>query len=386
MVYLYYLLGFMRVSHIFIYLLIITLYSVPVSADLIIESNLTANITDKDVSSPALSPDGETIAYVAKDASRNEQVFTIKIDGSDKKQLTNDLKVKWGIEWLTDEISFLSYNNEGIETIFIVSLDGSQRRKLLNETIRMGRDPIKRDRFWGAGSWNPETREILFTSYGPNGYEKIFQVNIDGTGLKQVINDSSRQWNPQWSQDGNSFVYVSQDTKNLDELFTANADGTGIRQITDDGFKKFELDWGKEGILFVSTESQIASSEKIFIINPDGTGKKRLIEDGDFNQKNPWWSRDGTRILYEDIDIKGNQLIEILNLNKPVIEPTVTATAVKTIQPTPPTPIHTQETPVAKETPASSLTEVISSLAIVLGIIVLIMIAALAISNISKKK
>ena len=58
----------MRVSHIFIFLLIISLYSVPVTADVIIESNLTANITDKDASSPALSPDGETIAFVASDA------------------------------------------------------------------------------------------------------------------------------------------------------------------------------------------------------------------------------------------------------------------------------------------------------------------------------
>jgi len=349
----------------------------PVSADLIIESNLTANITDKDASSPALSPDGETIAYVANDASRNQQIFTIKIDGSGKTQLTNDTNRKWGIEWLTDDISFLSYNNEGIQTIFIVSLDGSQRRKLLNGTIRMGMEPIKRDRFWGAGSWNPETKVILFTSYGPIGDEKIFQANIDGTGLRQVLNDSSRQWNPQWSPDGNSFVYVSQDSKNLDQLYIANADGTGIRQITDDGFKKYELDWGKYGILFVSTETQIASSEKIFIINPDGTGKRRLIEDGDFNQKNPWWSRDGTRILYEDIDIKGNQLINILNLKKPVIEPTITQTEVKTVQPT---PISTGQTPVTGKTPS------IPSLSIEFGIIMVILSAIYYNSINSKKK
>ncbi|MCZ7403049.1 MAG: hypothetical protein O8C61_12570 [Candidatus Methanoperedens sp.] len=360
----------------------------PVSAELIIESNLTANITETDASSPALSPDGETIAYVANDASRNEQLFTIKIDGSDKKQLTNDLKVKWGIEWLTDEISFLSYNNEGIETMYIVSPDGSQRRQLMNETMRMGMDPIKRERFWGSGSWNPEARVILFTSYGPNGYEKIYQVNIDGTGLRQVINDSSRQWNPQLSPDGNSIVYVSQDSKNIDQLFIANADGTGVRQITDDVFKKYELEWGQEGILFVSTESQIASSEKIFVINPDGTGKRRLVEDGDFNQKNPSWSRDGTRILYEDIDMKGNQLINILNLKKPIVEPTVTATITEspTAVPTPQTPIQTQGTPVAREPPERTFTELISSLAIVIGILVLILIAVLVISNISKKK
>jgi TolB protein len=375
MVYLYYLLGFMRVSHIFIYLLIISLFSVPVSADLIIESNLTANITDKEVSSPALSPDGETIAYVAKDASWIQQIYTIKIDGSDKKQLTNDPNKKWGIEWLTDEISFLSYNAQEIETIFIVSLDGSQRRKLLNETIRMGMEPIKRARFWGAGSWDPESKVILFTSYDPKNDEKIFQINIDGTGLRQVLNDSSRQWNPQWSPDGNSFVFISQDNKNLDQLYISNANGTGIRQITDDGFKKFELDWGKDGILFVSTEEQIASSEKIFIINPDGTGKIRLIEDGDFNQKNPSWSRDGTRILYEDIDIKGNKLINILNL-KTVVEPTITQTVAKTVQPT---PKITEQTPVTTKKSTSSLS-------IVFGIIIVILVAIFSNSNNLRKK
>lgn len=361
----------------FIYLLIISLFSVPVSADLIIESNSTANITDKEVSSPALSPDGETIVYVAKDASWKQQIFTIKIDGSDKKQLTNDSVKKWGIEWLTDEISFMSLNDAGIETIFIVSLDGRQRRKLLNETIRMGMEPIKSDRFWGAGSWNPVTKVILFTSKDSKGDEKIFQVNIDGTGLRQVLNDSSRQWNPQWSPDGNSFVFISQDSKNLDELYTVNADGTDIRQITDDGFKKFELDWGKDGILFVSTEEQIASSEKIFIINPDGTGKKRLVEDGDFNQKNPKWSMDGTRILYEDIDIPGNKLIKVLNLKKPVIEQTITQTVAKTVQPT---PMITEQAPVIKKTPKTS------SLPMVFGIIIVILAAISSNSNNQKKK
>jgi TolB protein len=358
--------GFMRVSHIFIYLLIISLFSVTVSADLIIENNLTANITDKEVSSPALSPDGKTIAYVAVDASWKQQIYTIKIDGSDKKQLTNDSNKKWGIEWLTDEISFMSKNNEGIETIFIVSLDGSQRRKLMNETIRQGMEPIPRDRFWGAGSWNPVTKVILFTSKDSKADEKIFQVNIDGTGLKQVINDSSRQWNPQWSPEGNSFVYVSQDSRGIDQLFIANADGTGSRQITFDDFKKFELEWGMEGILFVSTEEQIASSEKIFVINQNGTGKRRLIEDGDFNQKNPSWSRDGTRILYEDIDMKGNQLINILNIKQPVIKPTITQTVIQTVQPT---PIITEHVPVTKETPSTP------SLPMVFGIVVVILVA-----------
>ena len=180
----------MKVSNIFVYLFLITLFSAPVSADLIIESNATVNIPDKDFWGTAISPDGTTIAYVSYDISRNQQIFTIKTDGSERKQLTNDLNRKWDIEWLTYELSFMSYDNDGIEKIFIVSLDGSKSWRLLNETIRQGKEPIKGDRFWGAGSWNPAEKKILFTSFGEKGDEKIFEVNIDGTGLKMVINDT----------------------------------------------------------------------------------------------------------------------------------------------------------------------------------------------------
>lgn len=377
----YYSLGFMKVLRIFICFLMISIFSAQVSAELIIESTTTANITDGDIWAPVLSPDGDTIAYVAYDDSRNQQIYTINIDGAGKKQLTNDLNRKWGIEWLKDEISFMSYDTDGIEKIFIVSLDGTGRRKLLKEMIRQGREPIKRDRLWGAGSWNEKSNTILFTSIGKKGDEKIFQANMDGTGLKQVIDDDSRQWNPRWSPDDNSFVYISQDEKNLDQLYIANADGTGKRKITNDTFKKYDLNWGQDGILFVSTESELASSEKIFLINPDGSGKKRLIEEG-FNQNTPRWNRDGTRILYEDIDIKGNQLIKLLNIKKAIATPAITPTAIQTTL----TPIETM-TPVVKKTeiPKGSFWDD-PSLMLILGILIIAILAILVYSNVLSKK
>ena len=191
--------GFMKVSHVFIYIFLISLISAPVSADLIIESTSTANITDKDIWSPAISPDGSTIAYVSYDDSRNQQIFTINIDGTGKKQLTRDTNKKWDVEWLTNEISYIFEDFDGIEKIYIVPLDGSPGRKLINETFRQGKEPIQGDRFWGGGSWNPERGIFLFTARDAKGDEKIFQVNKDGTKLKQVISDDSRQWNPQWA-------------------------------------------------------------------------------------------------------------------------------------------------------------------------------------------
>lgn len=380
----------MKVSHIFIYIFLILLFSAPVSADFIIENTSTANIPDKDVWSSAISPDGRTIAYVSYDNSGNQQIFTIKIDGSNRKQLTTDPNKKWGVEWLTNEISYISFDTDEIEKIFIVPLDGSERRKLINETIRQGREPTGSNRFWGAISWDPENKKILFTSLGKNGDEKIFIVNIDGTGTKQLINDNSRQWNPSWSPDGNSFVFISQDNMSTDQLYMASADGTGMNQVTEDGFKKSDIDWGKEGILFVSTETQIASSKKMYIVNPDGSGQRRLVDQG-FNQKNPRWSRDGYTILYEDIDITGSKLIKILSLRKPEataspVIPAVTITSTPAI----PAVIKTSTptaTPLIEKTPTeSSLEGTVLSLVLILGLIVIIMLAILWISNFMSKK
>ena len=372
----------MKVSHIFIYFFLISLFSAPVSADFIIENTSTANITDKDVWSPAISPDGRTIAYISYDNSGYQQIFTIKIDGSKRKQVTTDPNKKWGVEWLTNEISYMSYDTDNIEKIFIVSLDGSQRRKLLNETIRQGREPGGSSRFWGAGSWNPENKKILFTSLGENGDEKIFIVNIDGTGKKQLINDNSRQWNPRWSPDGNSIVFISEDNRSYEQLFMVSADGTGMKQITTDGFKKSDLNWGKGGILFISTEIQKASSVKIFIVNPDGSGYRRLIDQG-FNQQNPRWSRDGDSILYEDIDITGVKLIKIINLKKPETISTVSPVPTVTITSTP----TATKTPLIEKTPTESpLGGTVLSLVLILGVIVLIMLAIPWISNYMSKK
>ncbi len=402
-------LGIMKVSQILFYLVLISLFSVPVSADLNIESVSIINITDKEAWGPAWSPDGNSIAYIAYDDSRNQQIFTINTDGTGKKQVTNDTIKKWGIAWLQDDISFLSYDTSGLQKIFLVKPDGSGMRKLLDDKTRQGRAEEDKPPALGGASWNPVTKTILFTSIDPRGDEKRNQVNLDGTGKKQVIADDLRQWNPQWGPDGNSFVYFSYDGKYRIQLFTINADGTGKKQITFDDLKKSDPSWGPDGILYVSYEDASSSGTKIFMINPDGAGKKRLTKDG-FKERNPRWSRDGGKIIYEDITTQGLVTFKVLNLQKPaaIITPAETpaAAATKVTAASTGTPIATviaspavtgtaTPAPTAAETPKnvettpikSALNDVISSMLIVLVTIVVVMLVILAISNtLSRKK
>lgn len=394
MVYRDYMLGIMKVSHVLICLVLVSLFSIPVSAELIIESTYVINTSGAGAWSPAWSPDGNSIAYIAYDNSRNQQIFTINVDGTGKKQVTNvtndtiDTIKKWGIEWMQDEISFISYDTHGLQKIFLIKPDGSGRRKLLDDKTRQGREPDDKPPALGGASWNPVSKTVLFTSFDDMQNEKIYQVNLDGTGKKLVITDDVRQWNPQLSPDGNSFVYVSYDSRYNMQLFTANADGTNKNQITSDDIKKSDPNWGADGILYVSYETRTSSGDKIFIINPDGTGKRLFIKDG-FKQKNPRWSPDGSKIIYEDITTQGNLTFKVLNLQKPAVTktttPALTATASPVVTKTA-TPSAT-ETTKAEETPArSALKEVVYSMLIVLAIIVVVMLVVLAISNILSKK
>ena len=385
MVYRYYMLGIMKVLQILFYLVLISLVSVPVSADLNIESSYIINTSDKEAWGPAWSPDGNSIAYIAYDSSHNQQVFTINIDGTGKKKVTNDTIRKWGIEWMQDEISFISYDTYGLQKIFLVKPDGSGRRILLNDRTRQGREPDDKPPLLGGISWNPVTKQILFTSLDDKANEKIYIINPDGTGKKQVINDEFRQWNPVWNPEGNSFVYVSYDNLYHEQIFSANSDGSGKKQVTSDEIKKSDLNWGTGGILYVSYETESSIGSKIFIIKPDGTDKKLMVNDGSFKQRNPRWSRDGTKILYEGITTQGNLTFKVLNIQKPVVGTAITPAVSPSVLPT---PAQTQTlTPPVEESPENNaLKEVVYSMLLVLAIIVVVMLVILGISNILKKE
>jgi Tol biopolymer transport system component len=387
-------LGIMKVSHILICLVSLSLFAIPVSADLnIVNTSVISTGDIKPPWSPAWSPDGNSIAYIAYDASNNQQIFTINIDGSGKKQVTSDtiyITKKWAATWLDEDISFLSFAPPAnLETIYLVHPDGTDERKLLDDNTRQGRSPDKPP-FVGGASWNPVKKQILYISLDSvTSLEKVFEVNLDGTGKRQVINDQTRHWAPSWSPDGNSFVYVSYDSNGIEQLYTVNADGTGKTQITFDGIKKSDPNWGQGGIIYVSYENRTSSGSNIFLINPGGTRQELLPEDG-FRQENPRWSRDGSKILYDDIDLQGNLSFKVLYLQTQAAV-TATPSPTPTLKTTAPPTGTTTPTPTAAVTPietpaAGALKNVVYSMLLVLGIIIVVMLAILLISNILSRK
>ena len=173
----------------------------------------------------------------------------------------------------------------------VVSPDGSGRRRLTTDGQEYGLPAI-----------SPDGQRIAFTRFTPevNGFT-IFVMNADGTGQTPVIHRSPYfDGEPVWSPDGNQLAFSSWKDGPFGpypRIFVVNIDGTGLRQLSpdvDDNFEyaaDFGVSWSPDGTRIVFTRNGTLQ-----VINVDGSGFTALPnEDG---AQTPWWSPDGTRIAY----------------------------------------------------------------------------------------
>lgn len=346
-----------------------------------IENLRKLDIAETQLWDPALSPDGTKIAYIAYDDANNQQVFVINADGTGETKLTSGINKKWGITWGPDKITYLSFGEDGLEKIFVMNPDGTDNKLLIPDNTRQGISGEDKPPVWAAPSWSPDGKSLAYTAPDEVQRQKMYIVNSDGTGKRQVLNDDSRQWSPKISPDGKSIVYVSYNSRLKEELYIVDINGTSKRQLTFDEIKKNYPVWGPDGtIIYVSYENLTSSGEKIFAINQDGTDK-RLFVDGDYRQRNPSFSSDGGKFLYAGINPSGIVKITIGDTAG------ITATpAVTTPEATTPAVTETaQQTPIATGTPTASGVD-LTTLFLMLVIIAIVLLAILIIANSLSKK
>jgi Tol biopolymer transport system component len=133
--------------------------------------------------SSVFSPDGKRIAFTWAKGERKSAVFTVNINGSGLKQLT-----PWGrgvaakIDWSPDGsrilLSMPELERPGVSAnVFSVRRDGSDLKQLTHDTG----GTIKN----GADSWSPDGQKIIFIS-NRDGAFKTYSMNADGTGAAAI--------------------------------------------------------------------------------------------------------------------------------------------------------------------------------------------------------
>lgn len=263
---------------------------------------------------PARGKHNGKIVFISDRNYNGLSIWTMNSDGSNPTRLTDDksrserlanfIPVYDGSPvWSPDgtKIAFIS-NRDYYFAVWVMNADGSNARLVTDKVIDAG-EP----------AWSPDGAKIAFSG-GARGSVmmtlpsvNIYVVNVDGSGLTQLTENSGMNGNPAWSPDGKQIAF-SRTGKPVSQtkIWLMNADGSDQRILpnpqNNEGFHGVQPRWSPDGtrILFVGQRlCRNIPTSGIYVMNADGSNNRPITNDtkncGGYGPAK--WSPDGTKIL-----------------------------------------------------------------------------------------
>ena len=230
------------------------------------------------------------------------QLFTIRPDGTGRKQITHAFSAK-NPDWSPDGNSIVAeVENASSARVATMSADGKHVRVLTPKG------------FQGQPSFSPDGKWIVYErdlaeGAGDNG---VWLMRADGTGNRRLTRnpfaggDCGCDTDPNFSPDGKliTFVRIKQ-VHRLQALFSVHVDGSGLKQLTPYTWEvAIKHDWSPDGKLIVVTTNadfvRPNESANLITIHPDGSGKVELTHfvGGKKNAFAGSFSPDGKQIVF----------------------------------------------------------------------------------------
>ncbi|MEK7407210.1 MAG: hypothetical protein AAB225_19220 [Acidobacteriota bacterium] len=245
--------------------------------------------------SPALSPDGRTLAFVRCRSYTVHDLCLLPLSdafqgaGEPRKVFAEPQSNIAGVAWTRD----------GKELIYS---SGQLGRQALWRVSPAGPPAPKRLPFAGEGALHP----VL----SPAGGRLAYLLYSEDTNLWR-IQESGNQWRvssalpgsssrfegfPDFSPDGERIALMSDRSGTL-EIWTCRKDGSNWVQLTRfgkglTGFPRWSPD--SKRIVF---DSRAEGQSDIYVVNADGSGLRRLTKDPSYAAL-PSWSRDGKSVYF----------------------------------------------------------------------------------------
>ena len=172
------------------------------------------------------SPDGNWIAFSDR-VNGNSDVFLIRRDGTELRNLTNHPAMDVGPSWspVGKRIVFISSRGErpDMNQLYVMNADGTDPR------------PVTPRKGWESDcTWSADGSEIVFCcdrGYSPGNSLDICQIKPDGTEEQRVLSHRAPDSQPAMSPDGKLFAFTARSDGNA-EIYLMNSDGSGLRRVT----------------------------------------------------------------------------------------------------------------------------------------------------------
>lgn len=265
--------------------------------------------TNIETSYPDWSPDGTKIVYQSNRNDNDSEIYVMNSDGTEIKRLTLSPGLDETPVWSPDgkQIMFVS-NRTGNNDVYIMDASGENLKNLTQHPSNDGHPHFLPD---GKGFVFGSTRAMPESTWSGDQWtnetnHEIYEMLLDGTGLKRITDFSGWDTFPDVSPDGSKVAFrrrLNTDNGNLkynSEVFVANRDGSNAYNLTNypdhDGWPAWSPDGTK--IAFAS-ERERFDNWQIYTVNIDGSELTRITDfdsQGGYFAK-PRWSSDGSAII-----------------------------------------------------------------------------------------
>jgi Tol biopolymer transport system component len=194
--------------------------------------------------SPTFSADGHRIYYEGFDGISRDAIFSMKLNGTDRRLVSNcEGPGATDPEVSPDGtmISFTCFNADGDQGLFDANIDGSGLRQLMPYSAEVG---VKAD-------WSPDSQRIMFITAvdegRPDAQVNTWTIGRDGGDLEAVTSyppGGTRAYGNSYSPDG-QWILLRIEQNGLYALEKIHPDGTDLTQITAfSTFRPRNMAWG----------------------------------------------------------------------------------------------------------------------------------------------
>ena len=212
------------------------------------------------------APNGSALAF-DRITSGVGAIYTMDGNGTNLHELTpsasdDDYWAVWSPDSTKIAFDRTANNATAGGEIWVMNADGSGQRQLTNNTA---------DNFGSA--WSPTGKEIAFMSNRSGRYQ-IYVMPSSGGPQQRLTSASGDAGEPRWSPSGKQLLYQAQVNGHY-QIFVMDATGAGQRQLTQGASDNTDPAWAPDGkhIAFLTTRD---GGTDIYVMNADGSGQRRL--------------------------------------------------------------------------------------------------------------